>query len=358
MADPSRVRVAGPLAAFATGFSDELLRQGYTPDSACLQMRLMAHMSRWLSDEHLDTAALTADHAQRYLGTRRAAGYTSYLSHKAMRPVLGYLRKLGAAPPPPVDTPTGAVEVALERYGRHLIGERGLGRATVRGYVDAVRPFLSGRLSPDGHALDLEHLTSADVTAFVVTRCPQQTPSPAKLTVTALRSLLTFLYAEGTIGEALAAAVPAVARRRLARLPKGIDAAQVRCLLAACDRRTPNGRRAFAMITVLVRLGLRANELAVLRLDDIDWRAGDVVIHGKGNRAERLPLPADVGEAIAAYLRHDRPAKAEGRSVFVRAKAPLGPLTGAGVNQVVVAAARRAGLTHTHAHCCVTLRRR
>jgi site-specific recombinase XerD len=136
----------------------------------------------------------------------------------------------------------------------------------------------------------------------------------------------------------------------LAGLPKGLEPAEVRSLLASCDRRRSNGRRDFAILTTLVRLGLRGGEIAKLRLDDIDWRAGEIVVHGKGNRAERLPLPTDVCEAVAAYLRRGRPASAEGRTVFVRVKAPHRGLSTGGVTQVVSAAARRAGLGHVHAH--------
>ncbi|HJW75962.1 MAG TPA: site-specific integrase [Thermoleophilia bacterium] len=350
MADPSGIRVAGPLKAFAIGFATELLRQGYTPDSARLQMYLMAHLSRWLGAEGLNAGGLSTAEVGRFLDARRAAGYTQYLTGKAMRPMLTYLRKRGVAPMPLARAPNGPVEEALERYQHYLTLERGLGSATVRGYVDAVRSFLRGRVTPDGLNLALVDLSAADVTTFVVARCPHQSRGAAKLTVTALRSLLGFLHVEGAIQQPLAAAVPSVAGWRLAGLPKGLEPAQVRSLLAACDRRTRKGRRDFAILTTLVRLGLRAGEVATLRLDDIDWRAGEIVVHGKGNRAERLPLPADVGNAVAAYLRSGRPASAEGRTVFVRCRAPLRPLSTGGVTQVVVAAARRAGLGVIRAH--------
>jgi site-specific recombinase XerD len=198
--------------------------------------------------------------------------------------------------------------------------------------------------------LDLADLTAADVIAFVVRRCPQQGQSAAKLTVTALRSLLGFLHVDGTIVQSLAAAVPSVAGRRLSGLPKGLDPDQVRRLLASCDSRTPNGCRDLAVLTILVRLGLRADEVARLALDDIDWRAGEIIVHGKANCTDRLPLPTDVGEAVVAYLRCGRPASARGRTVFVRIKAPHRSLSSSGVTQIVAAAARRAGLGQIHAH--------
>jgi integrase/recombinase XerD len=141
-----------------------------------------------------------------------------------------------------------------------------------------------------------------------------------------------------------------VAGWRLSGLPKGLEPGQLRRLLAGCDRRTPTGRRDYAIVLLLARLGLRAGEVARLGLDDIDWRHGEIAILGKGNRAERLPLPADVGAAIAVYLRRGRPGTAEGRGVFARVHAPHRALTAGGVTMVVFDAAQRAGLGKVHAH--------
>ena len=251
-------------------------------------MWLLAHLSRWLGDEGLDVSELHASQVERFLRARHAAGYTYPRSIKAMQPILAFLRGLGVVPLPPLPTPSGPVEAALERYRRYLTVERGLGTGTARGYVDAVRLFLQGRVLPDGLALDLEHLTATAVISFVIKRCPQQGRSAAKLTVTALRSLLGFLHVDGVIVQSLAAAVPSVACRGLTGLPKGLDHDQVRRLLASCDSHTPNGRRDVAVLTMLVRLGLRAGEVAKLALDDIDWRAGEIVVHGKANCSERL----------------------------------------------------------------------
>jgi site-specific recombinase XerD len=152
------------------------------------------------------------------------------------------------------------------------------------------------------------------------------------------------------VSTALAAAVPSVAGWRLSGLPKGLESGELGRLLAGCDRRTGTGRRDYAIVLLLSRLGLRAGEVARLGLDDIDWRGGEVATVGKGNRAERLPLPVDVGAAIAGYLRRGRPATAQGRSVFVRVHAPHRALTTGGVTMVVFDAAQRAGLPKMHAH--------
>lgn len=183
------------------------------------------------------------------------------------------------------------------------------------------------------------------MTAFVLATCPGMPKGSAKLTVTALRSLLGFLHVEGLIGEPLGQHVPAVASWRLAGLPRALEPGQVEALLASCDQRTAVGRRDFAMLTLLARLGLRAGEVAALRLEDIDWRSGEITVRGKGSRCERLPLPADTGEAIAVYLRDGRPGPFEGaRQVFLRARAPHRALTGGGVSGAVSTAGQRAGI--------------
>jgi site-specific recombinase XerD len=340
--------MTGPLMPFVAGFTAELQRRGYTKVSATHQLQLVAHLSRWLGAEGLDPRGLSPAAAQRFLDARRAAGYTGHLTGKALAPLLAYLRELGAAPTSSPPLPTGPVEELLRRYRGYLTSERGLGDRTASNYLDAVRPFLEGRLSAQG--LELGRLSAAEVTEFVAASLPRQTRGKAKGTVTALRSLLGFLHLEGMIERSLAAAVPSVAGWRLAGLPKGLEPDQVQSLLDSCDRDTAKGRRDFAVLTALVRLGLRAGELAALELGDIDWRAGEIVVRGKGSRDERLPLPADVGEAIAAYLREGRPATAQDRAVFVRAIAPRRALSRIGVSDIVATAARRAGLEQTYAH--------
>ena len=241
-----------------------------------------------------------------------------YLSPKALEPLLGFLRRAGAAPEAPSPVPVGPADALLGRYQRYLVTERGLAAETAAGYAAKVRAFAAARVE-DG----LAGLTAAEVTAFVVETCPSMRKGTAKLTVTALRSLLGWLHLAGEIPGPLAWAVPAVASWRLAALPVPLDQAQVQAMLDGCDTGTAVGRRDLAMLTLLGRLGLRAGEVAGLTLEDIDWRAGEITVTGKGRRSERLPLPADVGEAVAAYLSGGRPRAFEGaRNVFLRSRAP------------------------------------
>jgi integrase/recombinase XerD len=339
--------VRGPLERYVVGFAEELLRQGYTRSAAEQHLCFIAHLDRWMQAESVGLEGLSGSAIERYLAQRRAAGYVEYRSVKALQPLLGYLAPLGVLPIPQ-EVPPDPVEELLGRYRAWLLAERGVTPGTARGYVDCVRPFVAGRAR--GEALEFAGLTAADVTGFVLASCPGRAVGSAKLIVCALRSLLRWLHLTGTVPVSLAAAVPSVAGWRLSDLPKGLEQAQLRRLLGSCDRRTPTGRRDYAILLLLARLGLRAGEVARLSLDDIDWRRGEITVLGKANRAERLPLPADVGAAIAAYLRHGRPGTAVGRSAFVRVRAPHRVLTTGGVTMVVCDAARRAGLGRMYAH--------
>ncbi|MFQ5745065.1 MAG: tyrosine-type recombinase/integrase [Acidobacteriota bacterium] len=347
MGRPSRVRVIGPLELYASGFRRELVRQGYTAHSASNQLQLMAHASRWLASHGLDAGDLIPARVEEFLGTRRAEGYRLWLSTKAMAPLLAYLRGLGVVPTPGPVVPATSAEGLLERYRGYLIRERGLAASTIAAYSHVARLFLFHR-SPEGE-LGLEHLSAAEVTDFVAAECRTRKIGSAKYIVCGLRALLRFLYAEGHVKSALAAAVPSVAGWRLAGLPRALSRREVSALLASCDRRTTTGRRDFAVLTLLARLALRAGEAAALALVDFDWRAGEVVIRGKGRREERLPLPTDVGEALVGWLRRGRP-RCQSPKLFTRVRAPHRGMTNSAVSGVVRTAAARAGLSGVSAH--------
>ena len=348
MGDLSRIRVTGPLEPYVSGFAAELVQRGYTPVSVGHQLRLMAHVSRWLASEGLGPDDLSPAQVEEFVAARRAAGYVNYVTPRALVALLEYLRELGVVPPVG-EVVLSDVEVLLGSYRVWLCSERGLASVTARNYADMVRAFVAARLNAAGE-LDLRGLVAGDVLAFVLAECPHRRPGSAKLLITALRSLLGYLHVEGVITRPLAPVVPSVAGWRLAGLPRGLGAEQVTALLDSCDLETAVGVRDFAILRLLVRLGMRRGEVAVLMLDDIDWRSGEVLVLGKGSRRERLPLPTDVGDALTDYLRRARPVSAEGRSVFVRVKAPHRALTPAGISQVVIAAGDRAGLGRVNAH--------
>jgi site-specific recombinase XerD len=339
-------RVVGPLEPFAQGFAAELARQGYTVQSASQQLGLVAHLSRWMARRRLGPVGLTAPVVRRYVRARRAAGYRLFRSEKALTPLLGYLRRLGAAPEmvtSPAQTPA---ERHLRSYRNYLIGERGMGAGSVRGYLDLVRPFVEHHA---GDGARLRGLTAGDVTSFLVAESRRLSPKTVQRLASGLRSLLRYWHVHGVIDAPLAAAVPKVAHRG-PNLPRGLRPDDVVALLSSCDRTQQAGRRDFAMLTLLSRVGLRAGEVAGLRLDDIDWRGGEIIVAGKGRRLDRLPLPRDVGAAIADYLQYGRPARALDRQVFIRVRAPHRGLTTGGVTQAVAAAGHRAGLGTIYAH--------
>jgi site-specific recombinase XerD len=336
------------LAPYAEGFAAELAVQGYTPLSAANQLRLLAHVSRWLASQGLSPAELTTAPVERFLVSRRQAGYICWLSPRGVAPLLGYLRHLGVVPEARSQAAVTPVDALLAEYHRYLVTERGLAAPTVAYYEGVARLFLTEQGGPIVEKLAA--LTSAAVTGFVVRESRRCSVGSTKFMVTALRSLLRYLHLQGVTDRPLAAAAPAVAGWRLAGLPRGLRPGQVTALLASCNRRLTTGRRDYAILLLLVRLGLRAGEVAALSLDDVDWRGGEVLIRGKGQREERLPLPVDVGEAISGYLCGDRPPSSSGRPLFGCVRAPHHAISPGAVRAVVCHAARRAGLTGVSCH--------
>lgn len=240
---------------------------------------------------------------------------------------------------------TAAAEVLLDGFVDHLARERGLTALTVEAYVSDVRRFLAHR--GDG---DLSGLTAAEVSNAVLGQVGERAPATVRRYGCALRSFLRYCYLVGLVERDLSAAALPVSGRRRSLLPQGISPTQSQALLGACDRRRAVGRRDYAVIVLMLRLGLRAKEVATLRLDDLDWRAGQLTVHGKGGRVDQLPVPVDVGAAIAAYLRRGRPREAAVREVFLRVAPPQVAMTRGGVTAIVASAARRAGLGVVRAH--------
>lgn len=227
----------------------------------------------------------------------------------------------------------------LGGFADFLRRERGVSMLTVDLYVVNVRRFLA-----DLGGSDLGELTPAEVSHAVLGQVGAWSPASVRRFGCALRAFLRYCFVTGLVERDLSGAALPVSGRRRSLLPEGITPPQEKALLGVCDRRRAIGRRDYAVILLILRLGLRANEVATLRLDDLDWRAGQLTVHGKGNRVDELPLPVDVGEAIAAYLCRGRPRSATEREVFLRTQPPPVGLTRVGVSSLVAAAAQRAGL--------------
>jgi site-specific recombinase XerD len=307
-------------------------------------MCLLAALSRWLDREALTAEDLNEDRAEVFLAARRAAGYVTWVSSRCVALPLAYLREVAAAPAPVVVAERGPLAGLLADYGEYLVRERGLAQSTVGSYVRVARLFLEQQ--PGGP--QLERLTTADVSGFLARECRRRSVAGARHLVADLRPLLRYLHVAGLIGSPLVWAVPGVADLRDRSLPRGLEPAVVARLLAGCDRRRTVGRRDYAILLLLVRLGLRAAEVAAMQLEDLDWRAGEVLIRGKRDRVDTLPLPVDVGEALVSYLRR-RP-QSECRAVFLKLKAPIGALSRQAVCGVVRDACVRAGLPPVGAH--------
>ncbi|MGH6885580.1 MAG: tyrosine-type recombinase/integrase [Geminicoccales bacterium] len=340
----STVRVTGPLAPFADGLRNRLLGEGYTPLSAANLLRVTAHLSRWMQRS---AAPLTPRRAEQFLHHRRCRGYTQFRSMRCLRPILSYLASIGAIAPSPAadDRPTSPV---LQRYVAYLAAERGLTAPTVRQYATTAARFLAAQA-------DVRRLTAADVTAFVLRESRRYSIGTTKLTVSALRAFLRYLHVAGEIDADRTGAVPPVAGWRVAGLPPSVTATDIAPLLAACNRRTVVGRRDYAVLLLLARLGLRAVEAATLTLDDLRWADGEIVIRGKGSES-RLPLPQDVGQALVAYMRVR--GRALTRGLFLRVRAPRGDLSRTAIQSIVTQACRRARVapigTHRLRHAAAT----
>lgn len=339
-------RKDGPLGPYADGYRARLLGQGYTPGSAREKLKAMGQLGRWMEARGLDIERLDERLVARFCAGPGRRGQRRPPGGRSFAPLLEHLRAVGAITLEQAPAPTPRGEL-LERYRRWLVRERGLAAATVLRYATLAERFL-GQRAPDGGA-SVEGLAGAEVSRFLLGECERLSVGSAKGRVAELRALLRFLHVQGLVERSLATAVPAVAGWRDAVLPKTIDVAQVRLLVAGCDRSTAMGRRDVAILTLLARLGLRSVEIARLELGDLDWRAGELVVRGKARRTERLPLPADVGEALVAYLRDPRP-QIQARQVFLTCRAPWRPIRPDLVSDVCRRACLRAGIAPVGAH--------
>lgn len=332
---------AGPVGTQLDSFTTRLMGLGYARATVREQVWLLSGLSRWMVRRRLSAAELDertleafADHRQRRCRERS--------SQAALDHFLEHLRAEGVAPARLVVADRSPMAGLAAEYQQHLRAERGLSPATLTNYLPVFRQFLTHTF---GHGpVDLAGLTASHLAVFVQEQARAMSRGRAKLMVTALRSMCRFWLQHGDIQRDLAAAVPTVAHWRLATIPKYLAPDEIERLLHACPQRTPVGRRDYAILLFLARLGLRAGEVVGLELDDLHWRAGEFTIRGKGRREDRLPLITDVGRAVAAYLRHDRPACGT-RRLFLRSRAPRRGLAGPGsVTTIVNRALERADL--------------
>lgn len=337
--DKDGVRVVGPLERWAQEFASRLARLGYAQPSIRPVLFVFAFVSEWLGTRRLRPGDLTAKQVEHLRHARRGIGYGRSLSK-----VLEFLREVGEVPPVRPNARHTGLERLLDRYREYLVDERGLSGKVVCWYCVVAGRLLAGR--PRGALL--RRLTASEVGEFVRKEARGFSRGYAGCVASALRAVLRFLHVDGRIPASLVGAVPSVSGWRGASLPQALTPGAVRRMLCSCDRRTRIGRRDFAVLTLLIRLGLRAGEVAGLELDALDWRQGEVVVHGKGKTLSRLPIPQDVGQALSAYL--VRRPRVASRALFLRSRAPLRPLTPSAITHLVAQASKRAGLPRAGPH--------
>lgn len=328
----------GPLGPWIDLFADRLLGEGHSRQSAWRNLRVVGDLSHWLAGKGLGLAQLGEPIIDQYQRFRSRYRCPVASDAPALRRLLSMLREVHAIPPRPPAV-LGALEQREEDFLRYLTQECGLARVSAIRHRRVVRLLLRECGDANG---SLSLLTGAAVTGFVERHVNDQSPRCAQMMCWTLRSFLRYLHYRGEISLDLAGSVPTVRRWQLASLPSFLQAKEVQQVLDACDRRRPVGRRDYAILLLLARIGLRANEVRLLCLHDIDWDSGQLIIHGKGGRSASMPLPMEVGAAIADYLRDGRP-RSDSRRVFLR---HLAPHTGFASSSVVTCVAKTA-LTRT-----------
>lgn len=312
---------------------------GYRPGSICRAVRAVGDYARWLIDEHHDGSDVSRKTVFSFLSYRRKRGKRRNGDRSALLRLLTGLLEAGAVRTAPVIDPH---EQIVEAFSDYLRRKRGLQPNTIESSVYYVLPFFREIWNGTD---DLARISRQDVVKYVERHVHDFSVRTTQGIFTRLRSFLRYLFAEELVGEDLSRCIPATSGRRHATLPKFLTPAQLQSVLDACDRGTPAGRRDYAILLLLARLGLRAHEVSKLSLDDIDWDAGLLSITGKGGAKSMLPLPYDVGTAITGYLVKDRPSSAS-RQVFLRLETPrVGFPSATGIILVATRALKRAGIT-------------
>ena len=260
----------------------------------------------------------------------------------ALKRWLSILRSAGTIAPAaaPICTPQEKIFV---EFGAYLQSERGLTANTIAHHLPSIRRFLL-EVCPAG-ATDLDKIKHDDVICYVERHAQDSSPTSAKMMCWSLRSFLRYIHHKGLNPQALANCVPSIRQWKLVSLPTYLSGAQVKKALDCCDRTSAVGRRDFAILMMLSKLGLRAGEIATLTLDDIDWRAGEMLIHAKGRQRATMPIPPDVGTAVVAYLRDGRPVSSC-RRLFLRSLAPhIGFASAIAITMIAKTALKRAGIS-------------
>lgn len=329
----------GPIAPHLVSFSEFLATQGYSYAAGQRYVREVGHLSRWLDRQGIGIVVLNEETIRRYLKFRYQKAQVQ-VKRGPYRQLLNYLRQTGILETEkPVTTP---LDKCIANYHEHMVRNQGLAKETIRGRIRIACKFLS--LLFGENRLEFQHLQPRHVEQYFLIRSHHCCSTTLKTETTALRCFFRFLQFHGDISSRLMDSVPTVPSWRHTIIPKFLTNDEINVLIRTCESETPQGQRDMAILLLLIRLGLRAIEICRLTLDDIDWKAGCIVIFGKNGKRDRLPLLQDVGEAISTYLYNSRP-RCSTRNVFVRAIAPFEPFSSScSVANIVRNALRRANL--------------
>ncbi len=342
---------AGPVSRHLGSFVDLLIGQQFVAAVVHVKARHAAAFDRWLAQHEVDPAELSEAHVHRFVHRRRRhrgpiRPETRRREEYDAQQVVDFLRSRGVCAQ--AVARTNPVEDLVAAFGCHLREQQGLASPTIERYTIAVRQFLESRFGAG--AVDLRAVAATDIVEFIRSQLAHLTPPGLKCVVTAMRSFLRYGQYRGEVAGELVAAVPAVATwATTPALPRAISPDHAQRAIDSCDLGTPIGLRDRAILLLLARLGLRANEVIALRLEDCDWSRGQVRVRSKGGRECLLPMPDDVGSAIAAYLERGRPSSND-RHLFLRSSAPISSFmpNSDAIGSVVKYALARAGVNSPH----------
>jgi site-specific recombinase XerD len=304
------------LGFYLRAFATSLMEDGYTDRTVRLKLGLLACLGHWLESTKLSITDLNERLLETFLKRKHRERKGDL---RTLKQFLDHLRRQNVVPGRNLPCDNSPLARILNRYETHLRTERGLVACTIQEYQSFARKLLLERFR--GRPLRLKAVKASDISDFILRHTTSMAARRAQTMTSAFRSFLRFLFQKGELQADLAASVPTVANWRLSTVPKYLTPKEVKRVLKACDRRTSVGRRDYAILLLLARLGLRAGEVIALQLEDIKWRAGEILVRGKGLLHDWMPLPLDVGQALASYLRRDRPA-CRIRRVFVCTNAP------------------------------------
>lgn len=336
----------GPLGPHIDAFTVWLSDQGYAKSTITYGLRLVGALSRWMQLQELSVRALDEKATADFLRDRKSERRIQLADIPKLNLLLKHLRQSHVIPVPAKEVDNSELGCIERKFADYLSQERKLSESSLQNYVPVVRQFLEEQFG--ARPIKLEEIRQIDISRFVIRYANRFSRARSKIMVSALRSFFNHLHLNGYISTDLSSIVPTVANWQCATLPKWISPEDVKHLLNSCDQNTITGQRDYTILLLLARLGLRSSEVVSMTLDDIDWESGVIKVCGKSHRYDRLPLPKDVGEALAKYLCQGRP-RCSTRRVFVRMRAPLRGLMGRGaIYSVVQRAFDRAGLNPSH----------